>query len=181
MTGETDKGKHGGHKPKMITEEHCVFLRELMAEDCTVTLEFMQEQLEAVDGLRVSLTTIHNRIVGFHYSFKAVKKQCFAAITDAIKEQRREYSRWLINAVMEGRNLVYLDEVGFQVSSRVNRGRAEKRESPLALKCLPSAPEMFRALARFIELAWLIMKSSKLLRMVNDSVNTFMVFRKHRS
>ena len=128
-TGETDKGKHGGHKPKLITEEHCAFLRELMEEDCTITLEYMQEQLEAVDDLRVGLTTIHNRIVGFHYSFKVVKKHCFAAITDAMKEQRRVYSRWLINAVMEGRNLVFLDEVGFTVSSRVNRGRAEKGES----------------------------------------------------
>ena len=100
-----------------------------MEEDCTVALEFMQEQLEAVDGLRVGLTTIHNRIVGFHYSFKVVKKQCFAAVTKAVKEQRRKYSRWLMNAVMEGRNLVYLDEVGFMVSSRVDRGRAEKGES----------------------------------------------------
>ena len=93
-TGEANKGKQGGHKPKLITEDHCVFLRELMEEDCTITLEFMQEQLEAVDGLHVSLATIHNRIVGFHYSFKIVKKQCFAAVTDAMKELRREYSRW---------------------------------------------------------------------------------------
>ena len=127
--GETDKGKHGGHKPKLITEEHCVFLRELMEEDCTVTLEYMQEQFEVVDGLRVGLTTIHNRIIGFHFSFKVIKKQCMAAVTEAVKEQRRQYSQWLMNAVMEGRNLVYLDEVGFTVSSRVNRGRAEVGES----------------------------------------------------
>ena len=100
-----------------------------MEEDCTVTLEFMQGQLEAVDGLRVGLTTIHNRIVGFHFSFKVVKKQCIAAVTEAMKEQRREYTRWLMNAAMEGRNLVYIDEVGFMVSSRVNRGRAEEGES----------------------------------------------------
>ena len=67
-TRETNKGKHGGHKPKLITKEHCAFIRELMEEDCTITLDFMQEQLEAVDGLYVSLTTIHNRIVGFHYN-----------------------------------------------------------------------------------------------------------------
>ena len=89
-TGETDKGKHGGHKPKLITEEHCVFLRELMEEDCTVTLEYMQEQLEVVDGLRVGLTTIYNRIIGFHFSFKVIKKQCMAAVTEAVKEQRRQ-------------------------------------------------------------------------------------------
>ena len=63
-TGETDKGKHGGHKRKLITEAHCDFLRELMEEDCNIILEYMQEQLEAVDGLHVSLSTIHQRIVG---------------------------------------------------------------------------------------------------------------------
>ena len=77
----------------------------------------------------MGISTIHYRIIGFHYSFKIVKKQCMAAITDAVKENRRAYSRWLINAVVEGRNLIYLDEVGSQVSSRVNRGRAEKGES----------------------------------------------------
>ena len=150
-TGETNKGKHGGHKPKLINEEHCAFLRELMEDDCIVTLEYMQEQLEAVDGLYVSLSTIHNRIVGFHYSFKVVKKQCLAAVTDAVKEQRREYSRWLINAVMEGRNLIYLDEVGFQVSSRVNRGR-RKKGSRRALRLQLSAPEISHALALSIGL-----------------------------
>ena len=99
-TGETDKGKHGGHKPKLITEEHCVFLRELMGDDCTVTLDYMQEQLEALSGLRVGLTTIHNRIIGFHYSFKVVKKHCMAAVTEAVKEHRRQFSLWLMNAVM---------------------------------------------------------------------------------
>ena len=45
VTGKSNKGKHGGHKPKLITEEHCAFLRELMEEDCIITLENMQEQL----------------------------------------------------------------------------------------------------------------------------------------
>lgn len=125
-TGEANKGKHGGHRTKLITEDHCVFLRELLAEDCTITLEYMQEQLEAVDGLGVSLSTIHNRIAGFHYSFKPIKNPRFVAITDVIKKQRREFSRWLINADGEGRNLVFLGEVGFTLCSRVNRGRTDK-------------------------------------------------------
>ena len=34
-----------------------------------------------------------------------------------------------VTAHLEGRHLVYLDEVGFMVSSRLNRGRAERGES----------------------------------------------------
>ena len=52
-----------------------------MEEDCTVTLEF-----KAVDGLRVGLTNIHHRIIGFHFSFKVIEKLCMAAIKEAVKE-----------------------------------------------------------------------------------------------
>ena len=69
-TGETDKGKHGDHKGKMLTEAHCAYLRDLMAEDATISLARMRDQLKIVDGVQVSLTTIHNAIKGFAYSFK---------------------------------------------------------------------------------------------------------------
>ena len=127
-TGETDKGKHGGHKGKILTEAHCAYLRDLMAEDATISLARMRDQLEIVDGVQVSLTTIHNAIKGFAYSFKVLKKQAQAAVTPALMAERRVYSQWLMDSVIEHRNIVYLDEVGFTVTSRVNCGRALKNQ-----------------------------------------------------
>ena len=57
-----------------ITEAHCEFLRELIAEDASRTLEFMQEQLMVVDDLWVDVSTIHRRIAGFHFKSNYVAK-----------------------------------------------------------------------------------------------------------
>ena len=55
----------------------------------------MQEQLIALDDLLVALSTIHNAIVGFHFSFKVLKKQVEAAVTPALLELRRVYAHFL--------------------------------------------------------------------------------------
>ena len=80
-TGDSNKGKHGGHKKRLLTEEHCAFLREMISEDATVSLAYMRDQLESVDGLHVALSTVHKAIEGFGYSFKVLKKQAQAAVT----------------------------------------------------------------------------------------------------
>jgi hypothetical protein len=48
-----------------ITEEHCEFVRELIAEDCTISLEDLQERFQAATELEVSTSTIQNAIIGF--------------------------------------------------------------------------------------------------------------------
>ena len=127
-TGESNKAKHGGYKPRKLTEEHCEYLRGLMDEDATISLRFMQDKLELEYALGVSLTTIHNAIVGFQYSFKVLKKQAEAAVTPELLAERWLYSRWLVDSVISNKNILYIDEVGFTVSSRVNRGRSPKNQ-----------------------------------------------------
>ena len=118
-TGRSDKEQHGGYRTKLLTEAHCEFLRELMAEDATITLERMQEQLWAVTGLSPCLSTVHRSIVGFDFSFKVLKVQVQAAVTEEALAGRRAYSRWLMDTVIGNQNTVYVDEVGFSVVSRV--------------------------------------------------------------
>ena len=143
ITGETNKSKHGGYKPKLITEEHYSFLRELLEEDCFITLEHMQEQLEVVDGLRVGLSTICNRMAGFYFSFKVVDlPPQVIEDTDMMKIQRKEYSHWLAKMNMMGRNLVYLDEIGFMVNSRVIRGREKNEEAGRNSSTTPRSKKM---------------------------------------
>ena len=84
-----------------------------MAEDATITLERMQEQLWAVTGLSPCLSTVHRSIVGFDFSFKVLKVQVQAAVTEEALAARRAYSRWLMDTVIGNQNTVYVDEVGF--------------------------------------------------------------------
>jgi hypothetical protein len=40
-------------------------------------------------------------------------------------DERRNYSHWHSHQIINNRNMVYVDEVGFQVSSRVSSGRSK--------------------------------------------------------
>ena len=50
-------------------------------------------------------TTVHNAIVGFAFSFKCLKIQCVAAVTEDLKQKRREYSRWLLSQLVENKKM----------------------------------------------------------------------------
>jgi hypothetical protein len=108
-----------------LQEEHIIFLKNLLAEDCTVTLKNIVQKFEE-NGLIVSQTTVHNAIAGFSYSFKRLTVQVVAGVTEALKAERRVFSVWLLDQVIQGRNLIFLDEVGFKLSQRVSYGRSEK-------------------------------------------------------
>ena len=69
----------------------------MMSEDACITLESMKDKLLIHHELAVSVTTVHNAIVGFAFSFKCLKIQCVAAVTEDLKQKRREYSRSTIS------------------------------------------------------------------------------------
>ena len=107
-----------------MQEEHITYLKDLLAEDCTLTLKHIVQKFEE-NGLIVSQTTVNNAIAGFNYSFKRSTVQVVAGVTEALKAERRVFSVWLLDQVILGRNLIFLDEVGFKLSQRVSYGRSE--------------------------------------------------------
>ena len=64
-----------------LQEEHIIYLKNLLAEDCTVTLKDIVQKFEE-NGLIVSRTTVHNAIAGFSYSFKRLTVQVVAGVTE---------------------------------------------------------------------------------------------------
>lgn len=78
-TGKTNKEQHGGYKQRLLTDAHCEYLKELMEEDASVTLERMQEQLWAVSGLSISKTAIHRTIIRFDPRRRTKKARVRAA------------------------------------------------------------------------------------------------------
>ena len=115
----------GGDKRSLLTQDHLEFIQEIIDGDATITLLAIQEQLHAVTGLIVGITTIHNAIAGFNYSFKRLTRRASASLTAERIEERRNYSQWHVRQIINHRNMVYVDEVGFQVSSRVSSGRSK--------------------------------------------------------
>ena len=72
-----------------LTDDHCEYLREIMAQDASTTLEAMQAKLVEFHDVHVDISTIHRRIAGFHYSFKIFKKQAAPAVTEERFAERR--------------------------------------------------------------------------------------------
>ena len=81
-----------------LQEEHFTYLKDLLAEDCTLTLKHIVQKFEE-NGLIVSQTTVNNAIAGFNYSFKRLTVQVVAGVTEALKAERRVFSVWPLDQV----------------------------------------------------------------------------------
>jgi hypothetical protein len=114
-----------GDKRSLLTQEHLEFIQEIIDDDSAITPSAIQEQLHAVTGLNVGITTIHDAIAGFNYTFKRLTIRASVSLTAERIEERRNYSQWHCRQIIAHRNMVYVDEVGFQVSSRVSSGRSK--------------------------------------------------------
>ena len=95
---------------------------------CTLTLEELQEIVEAFCEIRVSSSTLSNYIGSFRYTLKRFHVKAAAADTDILWEERRNFSRWFLDSVLQRRKLVFVDETGFQVVTRASRGRSKSGE-----------------------------------------------------
>jgi hypothetical protein len=93
-------------------------LKNLVDEDCQITLKAMKLALEdefANEGLQVSIPTISRCLDDFNYSFKRVTRVTERAGAADLVEQHAEYGAWLLQQVIDGKQLIYLDESGFKV------------------------------------------------------------------
>lgn len=71
-------------------------------------------------------TTIAKNICEFNYSLKRVTTRPLPAYEPHHIEDRREFSQWMIHdAMINGTSLIFVDEVGFKLSTRRCRGRSE--------------------------------------------------------
>jgi transposase len=114
-----------------LSEEHINFVRGLIDEDCSITLAEIKIQLEAVCDLNVGTSTIAVAIKEFSYTLKRVRTPSVAANTPANEESRLAYSHWLMEMNVHQRNLFFVDESGFNIATRVSRGRAETGVTPV--------------------------------------------------
>lgn len=73
-----------------------------------------------------SIETIRKAIDEFNYSLKRVERIPQAAEAPGIWEKRVTYCQWFLQANYHSGKIIFLDETGFKVSMRRNRGRSER-------------------------------------------------------
>lgn len=124
--GALPQPKERGRKRKLLDDEDRRFIKAKIDEECTRTLDELRTLLELERNKTASLETIRKAIDEFNYSVKRVEVIPQAAETEAIWEKRVAYAQWFLQANYHSGRLIFLDETGFKVSMRRNRGRSER-------------------------------------------------------
>ena len=126
LTGKTECFKRGGDFSSKLDDDKKLLIRSWVDEDATITLKTLRLKLLDECGISVSVSTINRCLKEFHYSLKILTIVPERRNSDNTIEQRfiyaQEFNSKLLEA--EGDNFVFIDEVGFNVSSRTRQGRS---------------------------------------------------------
>ena len=80
-------------------------------------------QLELPDKPRVSISSVAAMLDGQLITLKKLEDAPFERNSPAVKQERRNYATWFTREGVN-RNLIYVDECGFNIYTRRTRGRA---------------------------------------------------------
>ncbi|XP_052890193.1 uncharacterized protein LOC128298480 [Anopheles moucheti] len=122
-TWQIESKKRGGHRAKSLSSEAVDSIRVWIDEDCTLTLKALAEKVFQQYGVRVAASTIAKEVKEFNYSFKMIQRVPERRNTAATIEERTAYAARFYDIAREVpvNGLVYLDEVGFNVSMRTSK------------------------------------------------------------
>lgn len=130
------KKKTGGNKPKKFNEDEINFIKNLLYNDCTLSLKKIKEAIFDKFNITVSLPTIHKCIDNFGYSFKRVSRVAAVSLSDELRQHRIRYATWFLKEHNTDRKIMFYDETGFQVVMRNTYGRSLKGKK--AICAVPS-------------------------------------------
>ncbi|XP_061504544.1 uncharacterized protein LOC133393317 [Anopheles gambiae] len=127
-TWQIAAAKRGGTCKKKLSQDAVESIRAWIDEDCAITLKSLAQKVFERHGVHVSISTIAREVKGFNYSFKMLQKIPERRNTTATIEERTTYARnfYQITRAFPVSGLIYLDEVGFNVSMRTSKGRSQK-------------------------------------------------------
>jgi transposase len=128
----------GGKRPRSLSNEHNEAIRSYIDEDCTISLERIGNRLISEFGINVSINTIARAIKNFSYTLKRVSPTPERRNNKISIRNRYVYAKQFrcLSREIGHDNIFFLDEVGFNVSMRITRGRSFKGEK--AVKVVPA-------------------------------------------
>jgi len=121
-TGRILTNMSNSGRKKVMGCEDTDFIKGLISEDCSVTLNKIKENLLKVKNIDVSLASIHRAISDFEYSFKKVELIPKARNNTNNIQKRYEYCREIM--ALNFNDIIYIDEMGVNCSMRTRYGRS---------------------------------------------------------
>ncbi|KAI5969538.1 hypothetical protein CANMA_001418, partial [Candida margitis] len=121
--GIFEKPKKRGRK-HILTEDHKLFLKELVLSDPTVTVNFFLDKLRSTfGGVKASESTIYNFLTKVcKFSLKRLSKWAMRRDSPELKQQRFEWALENKDKTDLEKNCVFIDEAGFNISMRREYG-----------------------------------------------------------
>jgi transposase len=117
----------GGDNRSKLTADEKYLICKWIDDDCFRTLNWIRNEVFSKFNKTVSLSTINRCIQHFHYTLKMVHCIPENRISESTIEQRFNYALEFrdLETRIPSESFVFVDEVGFQVCSRVKKGRAK--------------------------------------------------------
>ena len=126
LEGITQKKNRGGNNIRKLNEIEIAFIKNLLEEDCTLSLNKIKDAIFEKFNLSVSKPTINKYIDNFGFSFKRVSRVAARSVCAGLREHRMQYASWFLKMHNSNRMSMFYDETGFQVVMRKTYGRALK-------------------------------------------------------
>ena len=124
QNGTTEAGNKGGPNNTKCTDEMRQLMEEILQDDCTKTLSYLQKRIEEKFDVKLCLSTIRANLKIINFSLKEVSRIPLRRNDANSIEARFQYSQrfdFLSGEYLRSR-FIYVDEAGFCVSMRRNRG-----------------------------------------------------------
>jgi len=120
--GRMESDVHKSGRKKSITPEICTYVRKLIEDDCSITLNKMKQSIFEEKKASLSVSTLHRTLQDFEYSFKTVTLIPAARNTDNNIEKRYQYAKDIMTKNID--DLIFVDEMGVSCSMRQRYGRS---------------------------------------------------------
>lgn len=116
----------GGVRKRSLEENHIQAIRSWIDENCAMTLKAIKMKLQECYNIDICLKTVDRYISSFSYTIKQI-----SLIPQRRNDEKAIQSRYnyaveffeIISKISES-HIIFLDEVGFNVSMRTKKGRS---------------------------------------------------------
>lgn len=133
--GYASPKKRGGYRKRKLSEEDINYVIGLLERNPVITLKEMRAKLMINRNVTVTVTTLHNYLVGKLYTVKKVISEPNKMNEMCNKLKRKAFVEAVQNEEDNGKHIIYIDETNINLFIRRNFGRA-----PKGTKCIVQCP-----------------------------------------
>lgn len=126
--GRIDAKPRGGTRRKSLEPEDKNFIKNLIDENCSITINSIKDKLHTDLNKEVSRSTITRAISNFEYTYKMVCRIPEKRNDETVFEIRKQYAMEYMRLLTETNQnkILFIDEVGFNITMRSRKGRSKK-------------------------------------------------------